>query len=198
MPPPITSPSVNNLYEKLNGICYIIIFVSFFIIFIVSNLLGKYSLQTNITCYITVLITVAFLFMTNIFIEYIPISRGLQSIFSDDSNYIVKIFSALIYVLKYAAPFFIFMLSIIILIYSMSKHFDNISDGNVSGYYYTFSYLFLILLITQMVVLFYNRVNEMNKSMSNKIYMILMLLSTISGISVITLSIILKYFTTDG
>ena len=198
MPPPITSPSVNNLYEKLNGICYIIIFVSFFIIFIVSNLLGQYSLQTNITCYITVLITVAFLFMTNIFIEYIPISRGLLTIFSDDSNYIVKIFSALIYVLKYAAPFIIFMLSIIILIYSMSKHFDNISDGQVSGYYYTFSYLFLILLITQMVVLFYNRVNEVNKSMSNKIYMILMLLSTISGISVITLSIILKYFTTDG
>ena len=191
--------NLNELYENLNGICYIIIFVALFITFISFNFVSKYSLQTNIGCYITILLVITFLFMTNISIQYIPINTGLNRIFSNiDTSYFNKIISGLLYLIRYTGPFLIFIISMIIFIYSISNNFDKISSGHVSGYYYAFSYLFLFLLITQSTVLFYNRANEVDKPMSNKLYMLLLLFSTISGISVISLNIVLNFFTTDG
>ena len=58
--------NLNELYENLNGICYIIIFVALFITFISFNFVSIFSLQTNIGCYITILLVITFLFMTNI------------------------------------------------------------------------------------------------------------------------------------
>jgi hypothetical protein len=76
-----------------------------------------------------------------------------------------------------------------------------ISDGNIASGYYSFSNLFLILILIQSYVFYkalqdkqFKQTNSMDKISS----MVLYLLSVISILVVISIHIILAYFTTDG
>jgi hypothetical protein len=76
-----------------------------------------------------------------------------------------------------------------------------ISDGNIASGYYSFSNLFLILIFIQSYVFYkalqdkqFKQTNAMDKISS----MVLYLLSVINILIVISIHIILAYFTTDG
>jgi hypothetical protein len=76
-----------------------------------------------------------------------------------------------------------------------------ITDGNIVSGYYSFSNLFLILILIQSYVFYkalqdkqFKQTNAMDKVSS----MVLYLLSVISILVVISIHIILAYFTTDG
>jgi hypothetical protein len=76
-----------------------------------------------------------------------------------------------------------------------------ISDGNIASGYYSFSNLFLIVILIQSYVFYkalqdkqFKQTNAMDKISS----MVLYLLSVISILIVISIHIILAYFTTDG
>lgn len=78
---------------------------------------------------------------------------------------------------------------------------DRITDGNISTSYYSFSNIFLLLILLENVVLYnalqdkqFKQTNSMNKINSMVVY----LLGLFSIIVAITINIILAYFSTDG
>lgn len=78
---------------------------------------------------------------------------------------------------------------------------NRITDGNISSGYYSFSNLFLIIILIQSYVFYkalqdkqFKLTNTMNKISSMTLY----LLSVISILIVISIHVILAYFTTDG
>jgi hypothetical protein len=103
--------------------------------------------------------------------------------------------------LNTVSPFLILIGILIYVIYLLSYYFSEITKGNVSNGYYTFMNIFIVLLIVEMFV-FYNGtqdINFKNTGTINKVTcMMLYLLELISIIAVISLGIILKYYTTDG
>jgi hypothetical protein len=99
-------------------------------------------------------------------------------------------------------PFLMIISTILYILYLMGKYFDRITTGNVSGGYYTFSNISLILIILQLVV-FYNATTSKtfktdSPTLSKLNSMIIYLLGTINIISVATLGSILAYYITDG
>jgi len=75
---------------------------------------------------------------------------------------------------------------------------NRITDGNVSSSYYSFSNIFLFLILLETFVLYnalqFKQINSINKINS----MIIYLLGLFSIIVAITINIILAYFSTDG
>ena len=91
---------------------------------------------------------------------------------------------------------FIFILTLIIsFIVLISKYFKQIADNKISDYYYGFSKISTGLILTQILTIVYS----MTKSteLSKKVFSVLMLLGTINAIALITLGIILNFYTTD-
>lgn len=95
-------------------------------------------------------------------------------------------------VLFTSGPFLIMTASIIYLMFLLGKYFNEITSGHISQYYSTFSTLFLIITLMQVWL------HSTNKTDSKAIKMSMYLLGTINIIFVVTLGIILAYFSTDG
>jgi hypothetical protein len=95
-------------------------------------------------------------------------------------------------------PLVIIIGILMLMVYLLVSYFDKIASNNVSNYYYTFSILTNIFLVTQLFILYNNIGFETSKYISNKTFSILTLLGTINMILVITLNVILKYYSTDG
>jgi hypothetical protein len=95
-------------------------------------------------------------------------------------------------------PFIIIISISLFIIYLLVSYFEQIANNRVSDYYYSFSLLSTIFLITQISILFNNIGFETSKYISNKTFSILTLLGTINFIIVLTLGIILKFYSTDG
>jgi hypothetical protein len=93
-------------------------------------------------------------------------------------------------------PFFLILIIIIYFIVLISKYFNKIVDKKISDYYYGFTQISTWLLLAQIGTLIYSMTKT--TEFSKKIFSILMLLGTINAISLITLGIILKFYTTDG
>jgi len=98
-------------------------------------------------------------------------------------------------------PFVLLIGILVYMIYLLSYYFSQITAGHISSGYYTFMNIFIVLLMVEFYI-FYN-------SMQDKVFkttgtigkvtgMILYLLELISIVTVITLGIVLKYFSTDG
>jgi hypothetical protein len=87
------------------------------------------------------------------------------------------------------------------MIYLLSYYFSQITAGHISSGYYTFMNIFIILLMVEFYV-FYNstqdKVFKTTGAIGKITGMILYLLELVSIVTVITLGIILKYFSTDG
>jgi uncharacterized BrkB/YihY/UPF0761 family membrane protein len=91
---------------------------------------------------------------------------------------------------------FIFILTLIIsFIVLISKYFKQIVDNKISDYYYGFSKISTGLILTQILTLVYSMMKT--TELSKKTFSILMLLGTINAIALITLGIILNFYTTD-
>ena len=67
----------------------------------------------------------------------------------------------------------------------------------ISKYYYSFSTISTLLLVAQIILLVSSVAKANITELSKKTFSILMLLGTINGIVVVTLGIILKFYTTD-
>jgi hypothetical protein len=98
-------------------------------------------------------------------------------------------------------PFVLLIGILIYMIYLLSYYFSQITAGHISSGYYTFMNIFIILLIVEFYV-FYNGIQDKAFKTTGTVGkitgMILYLLELISIVTVITLGIVLKYFSTDG
>ena len=78
-------------------------------------------------------------------------------------------------------------------------YFDKIEKGEVSDYYMSFSALTAIFLAIQLSIIFSSLFKDTNeKLLSNRTFSLLGLLAVINYIMVITLGIVLKFYSTQG
>jgi hypothetical protein len=98
-------------------------------------------------------------------------------------------------------PFVLLIGILVYMIYLLSYYFSQITAGHISSGYYTFMNIFIVLLVVEFYI-FYNSIQDKAFKTSGTIGkvtgMILYLLELVSIVTVITLGIILKYFSTDG
>jgi hypothetical protein len=95
-------------------------------------------------------------------------------------------------------PFIVVIFIILFIIYLLVSYYEQIVNNRVSNYYYTFSLLTNLFLLTQLIILYNNIDFDMSKYITNKTFSILTLLGTINFVVLITMGIILKFFNTDG
>jgi hypothetical protein len=168
------------LYTNLSNISYALLVAGFIIVIVTTGITNKNSLAALISGYSTLLVSLLFILWLNwINMENIPLFSLIKNIF----------------------PFLTIITLVILLITFLSIYFDRISSNHVSSYYYTFSNMSTIFLIIQMIILFRElstKTFEMTKTISPKIFSILMLLTTINAIIIGTLGIILKFYITQG
>ena len=88
------------------------------------------------------------------------------------------------------------------LIFYLTKYFDKISKGEVSSYYSSFSVLSTIFLFTQLIIIFSSMFNALKNSneklFSKNTSTLLGLFGVINFLIVLTIGIILQFYSTDG
>lgn len=102
-------------------------------------------------------------------------------------------------------PIIVLMMIIGLMIFYLAKYFDRISNGEVSSYYSSFSFLSTVFLMTQIIIIFnamYSRLGS-NNQLSNKLfsdtmYSLLGLFGVINMLIVLTIGIILHFYSTQG
>jgi hypothetical protein len=101
--------------------------------------------------------------------------------------------------LSVTLAFFPIWASIIFIIILLYKYYDRITENKVSDYYSTFMNLSNILLTIQIYILLseISVKSFQDFKLTPKMGAILKLLSVLTSISVITLGVILKHYTTD-
>lgn len=78
-------------------------------------------------------------------------------------------------------------------------YFDKIAKGEVSNYYMSFSVLTAVFLAIQLSIIFSSLFKDTNeKLLSDRTFSLLGLLAVINYIMVITLGIVLKFYSTQG
>lgn len=96
-------------------------------------------------------------------------------------------------------PFFIILFILSFLIYLCVRYQDKISQGHVSPSYFIFSNISLLLVLTQVAILYTSTHNKDAKTSPSSMYTsLLYFVGVINIIFVITLDTILKYFSADG
>jgi len=163
-------------FKKVMNVPYAVIIASFIIIIITTNMTDSNGLSALIGGYSGLLLGLLFVMIINL-------------VFTNTS---------------YLDMFPILMLLIIItlIISYLGVYFDRISKGEVSGYYSSFSFLSLIFLATQISLIFtalYNNTQNPNtKLFSDTTFSLLGLFSVINIILVITIGIVLHFYSTQG
>ena len=170
-------------YKKLISISYSVIIASIIIIFITSEGNGQNMLVALLSGYGLLMWAILFIFGL-LFLQLTSKNENLTGV------------SGLFKYLNPLFPLVILLFIISIIIYLLGYYFDRISTGKVSDYYYSYSTLSSIFLLSQLVVILNSFKNNETK-LDDKTFSILMLLGTINMIIVITLGIILKFYTTD-
>jgi hypothetical protein len=96
-------------------------------------------------------------------------------------------------------PFLLIIFIVGYYIALLSIYIDRIATNKVSPYYSSFSGTFIALIISQIMILINDIMKkpDSNPILSRKTFSILMFLGTINTITVITLGIILKLYSTD-
>lgn len=98
----------------------------------------------------------------------------------------------------------VFLLAIIgLIIYYLFTYFDRISKGEVSGYYGSFSILSTIFLITQTIMIFtaiFDKLQnpDISKLFNDTTFALLGLFSVINILIVLTMGIVLHFYSTQG
>lgn len=97
-------------------------------------------------------------------------------------------------------PFIVILGIIGLMVYYLYMYFDRIARGEVSGYYNSFSVLSTIFLGAQFIMLFSSlKNNDMNgKLLTDKMFSLLALFGVINYLIVITIGIILHFYSTQG
>jgi len=99
-------------------------------------------------------------------------------------------------------PFVVLLIIIFLMIYYLYQYFNRISTGQVSTYYSSFSTLSTLFIATQLIILFSSLYkisdNFQNKILTSKTFSLVSLFSVINLLVVITLGIILRFYSTQG
>jgi hypothetical protein len=135
----------------------------------------------------------AYMILLCVFI-FICVLIGLNTNFGD-SSIPMKVFKFMY--LFY--PFLAVMVIILWILVLLYKYYDKIIGNKVSDYYTSFMNVTSILLFIQIYVLISEITDKSfgGFSLSPKMASMLRLFALLNGISVITLGIVLKYYTTD-
>lgn len=161
------------LFKKSINVIVAIIIASCIIILITSNMTDKNGLSALIGGYSGLLLGMLFIILL---------------------NFLFKRYS-------YFDMFPLLMIIIIIglLVSYLGIYFDKISSGEVSSYYVSFSLLSTLFLFTQIIMIFSAIYKSQNKNLfSYTSFSLLGLLSVINIIIVITIGIVLHFYSTQG
>ena len=161
------------LFKKSINVLVAIIIASCIIILITSNMTDKNGLSALIGGYSGLLLGMLFIILL---------------------NFVFKRYS-------YFDMFPLLMIIIIIglLVSYLGIYFDKISSGEVSSYYVSFSLLSTLFLFTQIIMIFSAIYKSQNKNLfSYTSFSLLGLLSIINIIIVLTIGIVLHFYSTQG
>jgi len=161
------------LFKKSINVLVAIIIASCIIILITSNMTDKNGLSALIGGYSGLLLGMLFIILL---------------------NFAFKRYS-------YFDMFPLLMIIIIIglLVSYLGIYFDKISSGEVSSYYLSFSLLSTLFLFTQIIIIFSAIYKSQNKNLfSYTSFSLLGLLSIINVIIVLTIGIVLHFYSTQG
>jgi hypothetical protein len=78
----------------------------------------------------------------------------------------------------------------------VSLYYDRITEGKVSDYYTSFMNIASVMLLIQIYMIF-SETSDKTPPLSLKTYSLLRMLAVLSALSVITVSIVLKFYITD-
>lgn len=117
---------------------------------------------------------------------------GSKADFSNSISLTSKVINFLVMFFPFL-PILAVILWILILI---TLYYDRITEGKVSDYYTSFMNIASFILLIQIYMIFSESTNK-TPQLSLKTYSLLRLLSVLAGLSVITASIVLKFYVTD-
>jgi F0F1-type ATP synthase assembly protein I len=98
-------------------------------------------------------------------------------------------------------PFLTVIVIVSILIAYLSKYFEQIASGEVSSYYSSFSILCNIFLVLQLSILLsamFSKSDPTGKLFSDKTFALLSLFGVVNMVIVITIGIVLHFYSTQG
>ena len=163
-------------YKKVINVPYAIVIASFIIIIITTNVSNSNGVASLLGGYYGLMLGMFFIMV----LSMIFIKSSLVDMF----------------------PIFMIIGIISVLIVYLTKYFDRISNGEVSGYYSSFSVLSIIFLATQIIYVIsavYNKSQDHNlKMFSDTTFSLLGLFSVINILIVITIGVVLHFYSTQG
>lgn len=160
-------------FKKVMNVPLAVIIASFIIIIITTNMTDTNGLSALLGGYSGLLLGMLFIMIINL-------------VFLKTS---------------YLEMFPIVMVLIIVglLIFYLSTYFDRISKGEVSGYYSSFSILSTIFLLTQVIIIFRSVYEKQDMKLFNDTtFSLLGLFSVINLLIVLTIGVILHFYSTQG
>ena len=93
-------------------------------------------------------------------------------------------------------PFLSILIVIMWILVLVFMYYDRITGGKVSDYYTSFMNIASVMLLIQIYMVF-SEAGDKTPPLSLKTYSMLRMLSVLAGLSVITVSIVLKFYVTD-
>jgi hypothetical protein len=93
-------------------------------------------------------------------------------------------------------PFLSILAVILWILVLVSLYYDRITEGKVSDYYTSFMNIASVMLLIQIYMIF-SETSDKTPPLSLKTYSLLRMLAVLSALSVITVSIVLKFYVTD-
>lgn len=174
--------------EWLTNIYKAFIYVSAILFIIALNTTGDTTINASISGYATMIVSI--LLILTIILNGFTQTTKTASTFQIISNLFITI-----------GPFLLILGIIAALLYLLITYKTIISEGHVSSYYGTFSFLSSILILVQMYLLYDGIDSEQFKKtnrLSKITLSVLSLAAILNTICVFILFTILKYYTTDG
>jgi uncharacterized membrane protein len=163
-------------FKNVMNVLFAIIVASCIIIIITTNINDSNSLSALIGGYFGLSLGLLFIIILNLVFK--------------QSTYVDMI------------PLFIIIIIIGLLLTYLFIYFNEISSGKVSSYYSKFSLLSTIFLFTQLIIIFstiYNKSkSNVTQLFTNTTFSLLGLFSVINIIIVLTIGIILHFYSTQG
>ena len=168
----------NQLYQNLDTFLYSLVAGSGLVVILTSGKTDKsavtafqvaYSILFCVVCYKAVLAG-----------SKINLSQSVGMI-SKAMNFIIMFY-----------PFLAILAVILWILVLVSLYYDRITGGNVSDYYTSFMNIASVMLLIQIYMIFSEAT-----PLSLKTYSLLRMLAVLSALSVITVSIVLKFYVTD-
>lgn len=137
-------------------------------------------------------------------------TNGLSALLGGYSGLLLGMLFIMIVSLIFTKTTYLDMFPVVMIIiitglsmYYLRKYFDNISAGHVSGYYSSFSLLSTIFLFTQIIIVFSAIYGKSEEDQNTKLFKdttfsLLGLFSVINMIIVLTIGVVLHFYSTQG